>query len=79
MKTIILGIGSGIGGPEVVILLTIVFLIGLPLIALVNALGSNFKQPVDKITWVLVIILLPIVGAIIYFANGNKNKVIDNP
>lgn len=49
----------------------------LPLIALISILKSDFKQPNDKIIWVLVSILLPILGPILYFIIGRQQRVTD--
>jgi hypothetical protein len=46
----------------------------LPLMALIDILKNNFKGN-DKIVWVLVVILLPIVGSILYFAIGSGEKL----
>ena len=64
------GLG-GLGGLEL-LLLMVFFLIPavLWIIALVDVLRSNFEDSTNKLIWVLVIILFPIVGAIIYFAIG---------
>lgn len=44
------------------------------IIALVNILKSNFQES-DKIIWVLVVIFLPILGAILYFFIGKTQKI----
>lgn len=72
MKTIILGILGGIGGEESIIILAI---FALPIIALISAISSDFKNTTDKVTWVLVIILVPLLGPILYFFIGMKNRV----
>ena len=66
----------GIGGFELLLIL-VFFLIPavLWIIALVDVLKSDFKDSINKLIWVLVIILFPIVGAIIYFMIGKKQKI----
>ena len=67
---------GGLGGFELLLLL-VFFLIPaiLWIIALVDVLKSNFIDSTNKLIWVLVIILFPIVGAIIYFLVGRNQKV----
>lgn len=63
------------GGPELLILL---FIFGLPflmlIIALVDILRSEFKEPNNKIVWLLVAILLPFIGSLLYFLIGRGQK-----
>ena len=60
-------------------LFLIVCLIIVPLwvIALVDVLKSEFKGN-DKIIWLIVVIVLPVVGAILYFLVGKKQKIVGN-
>ena len=46
----------------------------LPIIALVDVLKNNFLNN-NKVIWVLVILLLPLIGSILYFIIGTKQKV----
>lgn len=46
----------------------------LPIIALVDVLKNNFLNN-NKVIWVLVILLLPLIGSILYFVIGTKQKV----
>lgn len=68
----------GIIGPfEIILILLIaipVFLI-LPLIALIDIIRSNFKDKNDKLIWVLILLFLGIIGAILYFIVGKKQKL----
>jgi hypothetical protein len=65
---------SNFGLMEIFILL--IFFIApfvLCIVALVDILRSTFEG-INKIVWVLVVILLPLVGAILYFTIGQKQK-----
>lgn len=68
----------GVIGPWQVILILLialpVFLI-LPLIALIDIIRSNFKEKNDKLIWVLIVLFLSIIGAILYFILGKKQKL----
>lgn len=75
MKIFVLGILGGLGISEIIILLLILALLLLPLIALISVLKSQFKNNNDKIIWVVLVLLLPILGAILYFAIGRKQRI----
>lgn len=50
-------------------MLLLIMIIGLfPIIALISALKTDFQGENDKLIWVLVILFLPIMGSILYFA-----------
>lgn len=46
--------------------------------AFIDILKSDFKGGSDKIVWLLVVVFLPLVGAILYFVIGKTQK-IDKP
>jgi hypothetical protein len=46
----------------------------LPIIALVDVLKNNFLNN-NKVIWVLVILLLPLIRSILYFIIGTNQKV----
>lgn len=47
----------------------------LPGVALVDILKSSFRNPVSKIVWILLVLLLPALGTILYFLIGTGQKV----
>ena len=53
----------------------IVFILLLPVLALIDIIRGNFKGPNDKIMWVIIVLLLPFLGSILYFIVGQKQKV----
>ncbi len=57
-------------------LIVLIVLFGGPLflIALIDLLKSEFKGN-DKIVWLLVVVLLPIIGSVCYFLIGHKQKL----
>ena len=75
ITNILLFIG-GIGGLE--ILLILVFL-GIPLAlwlwALVDLVKSDFKNSINKLVWLILIVFLPVLGAILYLLIGRGQKV----
>jgi len=74
MGTIFLFLG-GVGGWEILILLLIPF--ALWLWALIDCLQSDFDNN-NKLVWVILIILVPLLGAILYLAIGRNQKVKKN-
>lgn len=43
--------------------------------AIVDILRSEFQDNNEKILWILLVILLPFIGTIIYIALGSRNKI----
>ncbi len=66
----------GLIGPQELILifsvLGMMFL--LPLIALISILKNSFEGN-DKLIWVLVVLLLPVLGSILYFLIGRNKRI----
>jgi len=65
----------GMVGPwQIIIILIVVFLWIIPtIIALIDILKSKFNGN-DKIVWILVVLFLNLIGAILYFTIGRKQK-----
>ncbi len=55
-------------------LIVLFFFIALPLIALIDILRSEFTN-YNKLIWLLVIIFLSILGVLLYFIIGRKQKI----
>ncbi|MGV8138108.1 MAG: PLDc N-terminal domain-containing protein [Mangrovibacterium sp.] len=66
----------GLIGPQelVLILLIIGMMFLLPLIALISILRNSFEGN-DKLIWVLVVLLLPVLGSILYFLIGRNRQI----
>ena len=50
-------------------------LFGLWLWALVHCAHAEFKQPVDKIAWILILIFLGPLGTLLYLVSGRRGTV----
>ena len=61
------------GGGMLITLLIILFIFLIPLLALISALMSDFPGN-DKILWVLIILLLPFLGSVLYFLIGRGKR-----
>ena len=61
------------GGGIIITLLVILFIFLLPLLALISALMSDFPGN-EKIIWVLIILLLPFLGSVLYFLIGRNQR-----
>jgi heme/copper-type cytochrome/quinol oxidase subunit 2 len=64
----------GISLTEVFVLMILFFIIFIPwLITLIDILKSEFTGN-NKIIWLLSVILVPVIGMIIYFVIGRRQK-----
>lgn len=61
------------GGGIIITLLVILFIFLIPLLALISALMSDFPGN-EKILWVLIILLLPFLGSLLYFLIGRNQR-----
>ncbi|MFY0592162.1 MAG: PLDc N-terminal domain-containing protein [Roseivirga sp.] len=43
--------------------------------ALIDIIKNEFNPSQNKLIWVIVVILLPVLGSILYFAIGRQQKV----
>ncbi|MEN8201784.1 MAG: PLDc N-terminal domain-containing protein [Bacteroidota bacterium] len=55
-------------------LFIILFVILLPLLALISVLMNDFRGN-DKLMWVVVIIFLPFLGSVLYFLVGRDRRI----
>jgi len=55
-------------------IILIFFVVLFPLIALISILTNKFSGN-EKLLWVIVVILIPLVGSILYFVFGKKNII----
>ncbi len=62
------------GGGLLITLFVILFIILLPLLALLSVLTNEF-QGNEKIMWVLIIIFLPFLGSVLYFLIGKDKRI----
>ena len=56
-------------------ILIIAFFVLMWMSAFVEILKNNFKKNY-KLIWIIVVVLIPILGAILYFMIGRKQKII---
>jgi len=56
-------------------ILIIAFFIVLWVSALVDIVKNNFKKN-NKLIWIIVVVMLPILGAILYFIITRKQKIV---
>jgi hypothetical protein len=60
-------------GHILILLMIILFIILLPLIALIDVLINRFPGN-DKLIWVVIILFIPFLGSVLYFLIGRKNR-----
>jgi len=68
---LILGI---IGIWQITIIFAVLFVLLLPLIALIDILKSEFAGS-NKLIWVTVVIAFPVIGTVLYFFIGKQQKI----
>lgn len=56
------------------ILILLIFFI-LFLVAIIDVLKNKFGSDINKLTWVLVILFIPLIGSILYIFIGRKQKI----
>lgn len=68
---VLLGI---IGTWQIILILLILAGLILPLIALIDILRNEYTGS-NKLIWVLIVLLFPFIGAILYFIIGTRQKI----
>jgi hypothetical protein len=48
------------------------------IVALINILRNDFKGPNEKLIWIVVVIFVPFLGSVLYFAIGRNNRIKHN-
>lgn len=65
------------GSTEILmILIVLLFVLLFPILALVDIVKSKFEGN-TKLIWVIIVVFVNIIGAILYFAIGKKQKLKD--
>ncbi len=65
----------GMIGPWQIIIISFAFLGIIPtVIALIDILKNKFEEN-DKIIWVLVVLFFNLIGAVLYFTIGRKQRI----
>ena len=64
----------GLGGIELMLISLMLLPMLVSLWALVDAIRSDYTKDINKLTWILVIICVPFVGAVLYFVLSRKQK-----
>ncbi|MFT6873672.1 MAG: cytochrome bd-type quinol oxidase subunit 2 [Roseivirga sp.] len=44
-------------------------------VALVDIIRNEFNQSHNKLVWIIVVILLPVIGSVLYYFIGRKQKI----
>jgi hypothetical protein len=65
---------GNLGVSELILILFVLLPTVLWIVALIDIVKSDF-QGYNKIIWVLVVIFLPVIGAILYFVIGKSQKI----
>ena len=60
--------------PDVSIIIPFI-LLALPVIAVVDIINSEFKNDINKVVWILVVLFMPCIGVVLYLGLGPSQKV----
>ena len=63
------------GGAEWILIACGLLIFLIPLMALIEIIRSQFVHPENKIIWVVVVLLLPFIGSILFWTIGRSQKV----
>jgi len=61
------------GGGLLLTIFVVLFVLLLPILALISALMNSFRGN-EKIIWILLIIFLPFLGSVLYFLIGRNQR-----
>jgi hypothetical protein len=53
----------------------VLFVITLPIFCLIDIIRSEFRESNTKVMWVVIVLLLPFIGSILYLALGRAGKI----
>ena len=70
-----MALGAVDGWRTPLLILLLVLVVGATLAGLIDVVRSRFRSPAARWGWVAVVILLPLIGFLIYWAAGSRYKV----
>lgn len=65
---------SAIGPWQILLLLLVTSTVILPIVALIDIVRNSFSGS-NKIIWILVVVLIPFFGPLLYYITGVKYKI----
>jgi hypothetical protein len=65
---------DSLGLPEIILLMIPITYFALIAYCLIDILRSDFKDNINKLIWVLVVLFAPFLGSILYLAMGRGSK-----
>ncbi len=68
-----------LGTPEIIIILLAV---GLPLIltvyCIIDIMRSSFPDQANKLLWIIIVLLAPLIGSLLYLVWGRHQKILNS-
>ena len=61
------------GGPEIILMLIAILL---PAYCILDIMRSKFQNPNANILWIIVVLIAPVIGSVIYLAWGRSQKAL---
>lgn len=65
----------GLGSMELMLIAVMLLPMLVTLLALIDAIRSDFVKDINKLIWIFVIICVPFIGSVLYFFLGRSQKV----
>lgn len=67
---------GNLGGWELLVILIFILLpVGAWIVALVDIIRSRFRSDTDRLLWIVVVTLAPVLGVLLYLFLGRKYKL----
>jgi len=63
------------GSSEWILIIFGIFLLAFQIWAIVDIIKSDFKQPDNKLLWIILIVIMPLIGSVIYYYMRDGQKL----
>ena len=71
----LMALGAADGWRTPLLVLAIILWIGMWLAAVINIVRSRFRSDTDRLLWIVVVTLAPVIGVVLYLFLGKKYKL----
>jgi len=68
----------GVGLLELIVVFVVfglLILLPLTFFAILDVVRSDFRRDSDRILWALIVLLVPVIGPVLYYLVGRKQKI----
>lgn len=60
---------------ELIVVFVLLVPLSLALLAILDVVRSEFRKDSDRILWALIVLLVPVIGPVLYYVVGRKQKL----